>query len=167
MTAIHLKAQEVFDAALVGIRRRIQSRQQGRTPVNHMPGDSVYEGWGIDVEGAVAERALAKALGLYWAGLTGSRHADPDDADVGRLQVRTTYHRQGCLIIRADDNPDQPYILMVGDAIRGYEVAGWLWGHEAQQEQYLKNPNGAGEAWFVPQSDLHPVTALPKEHLTL
>lgn len=165
---IQLLPHEIFDAAQVGIRRRVASRKEGRPDTNRLRSSSEreYQQWGIDVEGACAERAAAKMLGRYWEGGIGSRHSNPDDGDVGRLQVRTTCYANGKLIIRPDDDDNAVFLLMVGTARNGFRPAGWLQGKDAKHDEFIQNPNGAGKAWFVPQDKLHPVATLPKDATT-
>jgi hypothetical protein len=35
------------------------------------------------------------------------------------------------------------------------KIIGWIWGYEGMVDDYKANPNGKGEAWFVPQSRLY------------
>lgn len=110
-----------------------------------------------EVAGACAEIALAKWAGRYWAAPLNEFHRTPD---VGTSEARGTALPHGCLIVRANDPPERPYVLGI---LKGLEVRlmGWMWGHEARQDQWVRDPGSLGKkAWFVPQGRLRPI-----EHL--
>lgn len=112
--------------------------------------------WDRDIEGAAAEMALAKALGRYYepTNMTFKGH------DGCGVQVRSTRHPAGHLIIRDNDSPDEDYFLVTGE--RGdYVVRGWIRGSEAMRSEYRRTPDSlsgiasrSDAAWFVPQSAL-------------
>lgn len=149
---VQLTAEELVLGSMSGIMRHVRSLKEGRTGVNQQP---AHLAWQVKIEGALAELAVAKALGGYWSGAS-SRGA----SDSGELEVRMTRYPHGCLFLHRHDKADVRYILAVG--LNGtYKVAGWLWGHEGQQEKYWRRVSEERQpAFFVPQSDLHPLTEL-------
>lgn len=139
---VTLTAQEVGQAAMVGIRRRYASIRRSDTMV-------AKSHWEVDIVGALGECAVAKALGLYWS---------PDVnvfkvPDVGSLHVRSTKLKNGSLIIRPDD-PDGTYILAVGE-INEFNVAGFIESEDAKKPKFWKTDEPP--AWFVPQAALRDI----------
>lgn len=152
---VTLTPDEVYLAALTGIRRRVDSQ---RINLNDWAGrnDISPNRWDDEIEGASGEVAVAKAFGMYWDGSVNNFHNRPD---LGPHEVRTTTLSDGSLIYRRHEPPDLKYILVVGRS-PVYTIIGWLTGHEAMaNDQWLRNPGGRRPAWFVPQHALHPVHA--------
>jgi hypothetical protein len=107
----------------------------------------------IMVEGCRGECIVAKALNVYW---TGAGVDYSNEEDVGRLQVRTTHHRNGCLLHRPnEEHHDDPWILVIGEG-NTYHLAGWLYGHEIRRQEWLREPAGRPPAYFAPQGSLRP-----------
>ena len=80
---------------------------RNRTPVN---GQCVYKAAADDVVGAMAEAAVAKALGVYWLGEWLNHKA----LDVGDYQVRHTKHPNGRLLLQPGDADEQYFVLVTG-----------------------------------------------------
>jgi len=140
---------EMEIAAMVGCRRRSESRSNSREYAHGFDGSG---GWDIDIEGAAAELAYAKYRGQYWpATVCSFKHAD-----VGaNVQIRSTPHANGSLIIRDDDNAEHFYVLLTGTAPT-FQVRGYIQGISAQNDEWRQAPNGRPAAYFVPQSALKP-----------
>lgn len=142
MKTVKLTPIEMYQAGIVGLARRIDSMQRR---LNGCP----LNGWQIDIEGALAEMAFAKAMGVY-AGLTINNYKG---ADIGEYHVRSSVKSDACLIIRPEDDPSAVYVLVTG-AEGDYTVHGWIKGSDARNENYWMAPNSRPGAWFVPQSAL-------------
>jgi hypothetical protein len=144
---VQLTMQEVATAAVNGVWRRISAMGHNR------PNDQKYDGknaWQIDVEGALAEMALAKALKLYWTGAAKIRAVDVGDSH----EARHTQLEVGSLIVYEKDKPDYLYWLVIG--VHGkYTIHGWMTGKEAQQDKYWRKEGVRSPAFFVPQGELH------------
>ena len=141
---VQLTPMEMWQGSMVGIARRIDSKKKNLG--NKAPTENQ---WQVDVEGALAELAVGKALNLY-AGLTIGNYGG---ADVGRYHVRYSPRPDACLILRPDDKADGWYVLVTG--LEGdYTVHGYIYGREAQQREWWKAPNDRPGAWFVPQAAL-------------
>ena len=153
---VTLMTYEVMQAALVGLMRQISSMKKN---FNISHGLS-KRNWDIDIEGACGEMAVAKALNVYW---DGSVDKFKSGGDIGsRLQVRTTTHPNGRLIVRDIDDESHIFLLVTGNAPE-YILRGWTMGGEAKQEKYLDSPAGRPPAYFVPISDLFEIENLKRQ----
>lgn len=136
-------------ASHVGQLRQVESIRQGLKNGGSFGGVD-------EAEAAAAEMAVAKATGQYWDGSVNNF----DLPDIGEYHVRHTKRNDGCLILRKRDitkfGEDAVYVLVTGS--RGeYVVQGKITAREAQKEDFWRNPNGRGGAWFVPQTELTPI----------
>jgi hypothetical protein len=147
MMIVKLTKSELMVAGLVGNMRSISSL--GRLVQNkHSPNDSQ---WQIDVDGAAAEMAFAKWMNVYYEP-TLNTFKDPD---VGRVQIRSTKHEHGKLIVRDRDVKNEIIVLVI-NAMPEYRMAGWIYTDDAKQDKYIYDPNSKNApAWMVPQSDLN------------
>jgi hypothetical protein len=140
---------EMVQACDVAVMRQVQNIKAGR---HHRYGCQQADGWTVNIEGACGEMALAKLLGMFWSGAIGDLSA----ADVGHLQVRTTAHATGCLVLHPTDKDAEIFVLMVGTA-PAFRAAGWCYGHEGKRERFWRDPTGKNRpAFFVPQKLLRP-----------
>ncbi len=141
-------------AAGVGLERQVAAMRDGRPDKHGFSGS----GWEVHLHGAGAEMAFAKASGKYWDGSVDVFRVP----DVGDIHVRS---RSGDgpredLIIRSEDDPDAPYVLVVG-RMPQYVVVGWLMGRDARRQEWVKDYGGRPPAWFVPRAEMlsFPITA--------
>ena len=140
---VTLSVEAMVQALMVGGRRTIAAARKAlRSP------SQARRTWDIDIEGAMAEMAVAKATGMYF---------EPEldkfgDADVGQLHVRHTVLPDGCLIIRPED-PEGRYCLVTGQLGR-YRIVGCIDSLDARQDIWMRAPQGRPAAGFVPQSAL-------------
>jgi hypothetical protein len=156
MIHVTLTPAELFQGALTGVLRRVQGLQKARRDRNGM--DSAGMGWQVDVEGALGELAVAKALGHYWSG----NYGDTTAADVRDYQVRYASKAHYRLVLHPDDDPDDIFILVTG-AAPDYELRGWLPALLGQLEEYWEDPTGDNRpAYFVPQGLLRDMGDLPR-----
>jgi hypothetical protein len=147
---------EVQNGARIGLHRQLVSIKRGSASGHGYDG---VDAWKIHIEGAIGEVALSKGLNRYWPGSVNT-YKTPDLQ--GRIQVRSTLYRQGCLIVRPDDDPGDTYVLVtleLGETPR-YWLPGWMTGTEARKLGEWKSVNDRPHAWFVPQSALHDVNDL-------
>lgn len=148
---VSLTSDEIFLAATAGVIRRLRGISGKLDKNQHGLPDNAPR-WENDIEGALAESALAKALGQYWrgAGPLDERH-HPDVAD---FDVRATKYENGHLIIHPDDANKRRFYLVTGSDGE-YRIAGWCYGEEGKRERWWRDPTGKGRpAFFVPQSEL-------------
>jgi hypothetical protein len=116
--------------------------------------------WDRDITGAIAELAVAKALGCYWGG---NSQDFGRIGDVGQLEVRGTRHPDGHLLVYMADPVEKPMVLViVGD--RGARIAGYLPPFAGREPRFLpprgKLRDGTAVQWWVPQSALLPFEQL-------
>jgi hypothetical protein len=80
--------------------------------------------------------------------------------DLRNLEIRGRSKPWHDLIIRKDDNPDSPYVLVVQESENTFRIVGWIMGKDAQRPEWLASHGGREEAWFVPQKALEPLEIL-------
>jgi hypothetical protein len=154
---IQLSPSEMMQAAIVGVMRNVGAIKQGRQPI---AGQKPEHLWSNHIEGALAEMAAAKVLGVYWSGTVNTFAAD----DLEDYEVRQTAKDDGPLIVRPHDDNTSIYILVTG--VNGmYRVVGWLSGEDAKKEHFKASPGGRPAAYFVPQSELNNIEEI-HEHRT-
>lgn len=145
---IDLTLDELTQAAISAVLRQVENLGIGR---RDRFGPEDLDGWGVHIEGAAGECAVAKALGAYWAGKGTFR-----GGDVGDLQVRTSERDDARLIIRPDDPPAAIFVLVTGKAPR-FDVRGWIRAHDAKRREWWSDPNGKGFAYWVPARALRDI----------
>jgi hypothetical protein len=147
---------EQFEWAMavgVGIRRQMASISR---PDNHgFHGD----GWGVHIEGACGEMAVAKAVNVYWDGSVNSFRRP----DLPGIQVKTRSEDFYDLIVRPCDDDDAAFVLVSGKS-PSFTIHGWIRGAEAKQEAFLQTHGGRPPAYFVPKDRLRPIGELHGLH---
>jgi hypothetical protein len=144
---IEMKWQEALHAAYIGVYRSMFERFKKD---NYHPGGEAYEPWNNDIDGALAEAAVAKYLGKYWLGAQGRKMPD-----LAECEVRATRWKTNRLILRKRDDPARVFVLAVMEEFPAVELAGWILGMEGMKEEYWGNPNNKGEsAYWVPRDKL-------------
>lgn len=138
---------EVSQAAFVGVMRQI-NRLRGTHGDGSGPRSD--RDWGIQVETAVAELAVAKALNLFWSGPLGITIHDVG----GCVHVRPDSDDTGYLVVRKGDPDDHVFVLVTG-ACPSYTVVGWAFGTEGKQEEYWNPMAPEGAVFCVPADKLH------------
>lgn len=151
---VELTRGELFEAALVGVMRHCCALRDRRA---NRRGADKWDGWGLHIEGACGERAVAKALNRYWAGAGVFR-----GGDVGALQVRTRASHDYDLPIGAGDDDAAIFVLVTGRAPR-FRVRGWIRGSDGKRDAWWMDPTGDGSAYFVPAAALHALATLPRD----
>ncbi len=139
-------------AAQAGTRRRIEALRLGRKPVY---GDTkIHAEWGVDIEGAAAEMAVAKAYNLFWTPVVQRPEELPGDVGRGMhaLQVRSTPREHGRLILHERDKDDAIFVLVTG-RIPAFTIRGWIQGKDGKCDRFL-HPGDGRPAFFVPQEHL-------------
>jgi len=118
---IKLELSEIRSAAMVGVERHLQCIDR-ETKVGFP--------WQAHIEGACAESAFAKMTGVYWDHSVGTFGSRPD---VGIYQVRHTSLPDGGLKCYEKDKDTDPFVLMVGNSMMGFEFVGWAYGYEVKE----------------------------------
>jgi hypothetical protein len=152
MVTITLTHDEIHLAAIAGVMRRIDSMKAGLT--NRKQSDS--SDWDIDIDGACAELAVAKALNIFWFGHMRSFKGP----DVGRLHVRSTRHAHGHLIIKDNDEEEGVYMLVINECPE-FRLVGGISAKRAKREfNPVPNKVGPGHSFWVPQDKLSDADAI-------
>lgn len=155
MHTVTLKKYEIEMAAWVGIRRNQSSIEKNLRHTAGFNGDSER----INIDGALGEIAVAKALGIYWDGSVDTWKAD----DLRGMQVRATTHESGRLIIRQNDDDSSRFVLVVGRCPT-FRVVGWIVAADAKRREYWGSLDPTREpSWNIPQSKLRPMAELITE----
>lgn len=147
---VTLTREEMLEAAIVGCRRRIASIYDNLDDDKGEYNPNCP--WMTDIEGAAAEFALAKYMGVPWNGGVNTFKAP----DVAHFQVRSSTLPYGSLILRhRDKKMDEVYVLVTGKCERPwakYRPVGWMFCSEAKAPQFWRQDK---KAWFVGQTYLH------------
>lgn len=156
MIEVTLDWFEVEMAAGVGVRRRVEAAwRQGRRDLYAVPGEAEpSSNWQTHLEGAIGELAFAKAMGRYW---NGSVNTFRQNGDVGDVQIRARSLHHYDLIVRTHDRDGDYFVLLTG-ITPSFRVQGYILGANAKRPEWLKDHGGHGNAYFVPQSALTPLT---------
>jgi len=143
---IELTPSEVALAAQIGSRRFIESKFSDR---KEKIGAS--DGWNNNIEGCLAEVALAKHLNAWF---------DPNlmkfgEADVLDWHVRSTHHENGHLYM-AEYEKTGKYILMIGK-FNKWRIAGWCNAEEVRKPEYFRTMREDRKVpcYWIPQNELN------------
>ena len=131
-----------------GVDRRCSAIEAGRKGAHGFNRDDF---WQIDIEGLLAEAAVAKAVGVYYAPITGALDTTLGDILPG-VQIRSTKYDSGSLLVHDSDHDDHRFILVTG-ASGKYRIAGWCYGREGKDKKFWKTYKGRSCYW-VPQNAL-------------
>lgn len=125
-----------------------------------------------DVTGCLVELAAKKYLNMpLELSVNEFREADiPPD-----IEVRGSRRGDARLLVRKKDEArgklDRKFILGIVTNLRNdltpVYLMGWAYGTDAVQKKYWANPNGKEWAWFMPVSDLTPISYLPTHKIEL
>jgi hypothetical protein len=143
-------------------RKRNHSQRDG----NRADGKVMKDSLGIDIQGAEAELAVAKALKLPWDGsfleLDSWYDWRETGHDVSGLEVRSTHHRRGSLILHSKDKDDSPFILVITADRPFYNLVGWNFGREGKLDKYWRDVGYGRPCYYLPQNSLLPMDSLSK-----
>jgi|2_EtaG_2_1085320.scaffolds.fasta_scaffold05805_1 hypothetical protein len=140
-----LTPSEMAMGANAGAQRRIYNIVKKHPPM--FP--SARGQWHEDIEGALAEMALAKHMGVYWQGKGSVR-----GPDVGDFEVRWTPWETGKLVLHEKtDKPGKRYHLVTGEYGQ-YTLRGWYTMEEGCRPEYWDDTQKYPQH-FIPQGVLH------------
>jgi hypothetical protein len=143
---IRLTFPELTLAGVIGVFRNVSGLQK-RSHRHGYTGD----GWGVNINGAAAEMAVARYFDRFWSPLAlGDLSAQP--GDVGPYQVRSTTRTMGSLILHEDDPDDARFYLVITEPPL-CRIVGWISGRDGKQARWWRE-DVREPAYFVPQSAL-------------
>lgn len=155
---VRLEWYEVNGAVTVGTKRHLEALM--RSSQNAYGCEDDGSGWEKHIEGACAERAAAKALGIYWDGSVNTyAKADLVGPDGVGIQVRWRSKETYDLIIRPKDSDSERFLLVTG-TVPSYSVWGWVMGKEAKKPEWSKDYGGRPSAYFVPKVHLRGIDSV-------
>jgi hypothetical protein len=133
------------------LARRTSAQRKRRKNAYGFDGD----GEAIDILGMAGEYVACRILDRPFDPVVG--RLDREEGDIGtKVQVRTTSHRKGHLLIHPEDPDDHAYILIVGEMPTMY-AAGWLRARDAKKKEWWREPQKGRPCFMVPQSALRDV----------
>lgn len=147
---VKLSGYEMMLTVLAGGMRQVEAIRRAREDNHGFVGD----GWGIHIEGAGAELAVAKAAGLFWEAVV--KNPLGLAGDVGPIQVRSTQRANGRLILHKSDPAESLFILVTG-RIPEFTIVGAIPGEQGMKDSYWTDPKEGRPAYFVPQEALKPL----------
>lgn len=116
-----------------------------------------------DIQGALAEQAVAKGFKLPWDGAwdhvrwQNERHAGKD---VGEYGVRSTEHGHGHLLLHPRDPDDVKFILVLEHRRPLYIIKGWCYAKEGKKPENWRDVGYERPCFFTPHNVLRPLTDL-------
>ena len=153
-----LTEREMEYAASVARKRHSCHRNADRKDMK-----VVQDGKAIDALGAQAEFALALALRAEW---DGAYHELSDwwdwrdsGHDIGQLEVRSTKHTSGRLILHDKDPDDSPFVLVVAEP-PSFCFVGWCYARDGKLKDNWIDVGYGRPCYYVPREDLRPIWEL-------
>ena len=149
MIEIKLNREELSQGAHLGVDRLVEIWRPGC--VAH---------WDRNIEGALAELAVARALGLDFIPTINTFH---EIADIGEeIEVRWTKGRRGSLLIGDNDEETRIFVLVTGRS-PSYLLPGWAYGTDIKsQGNFVTEYKEKHQLWGMPQERLRPTEDLIK-----
>jgi hypothetical protein len=158
---VRLTEEEQKEASRKAWQRHYSHRDKGRLDTKTRAGD---DGRLLDLRGALAEQAVAVALGVPWDGkfkpiAEWQQFWRREGHDVSGIEVKSTKRRDNCLILHKHSSPKLPAVLAIIESKSLVTLVGWRFTHEGQKEEYWRTDIPVA-CYMVPQSDLQPMAAL-------
>lgn len=149
---VELSWPELWLAINAGILRRLNGvRYRREEPYGARPAAA----WNDDINGSIAELALAKHLGIFWSGTVGRL----DLPDVGSLQVRSKTDPVHRLVVLESDEDAKVFVsVLVGIPV--CQLCGWMLAKDAKRSEWLLADPLKPNRFFVPNEALASMQAL-------
>lgn len=146
---ITLSASEMLLAAQAGVMRTVENMVRGAKGAH----GSAVDDWSMSIEGALAEWAASKALGIHWPGKGKMR-----GADAGNLQIRSTKNERGSLLLHDSDRDEDTFVLMIGSGSH-WRPAGWIRAGDGKIKKWWRT-DMRSPCYLVPQDQLRDMVDL-------
>ncbi|MFW9879540.1 MAG: hypothetical protein ACFFG0_41215 [Candidatus Thorarchaeota archaeon] len=158
---VKLTKNDLKYAEEIACKRNKSQRDGDRTD-----GKVLEDSLAIDIQGAEAELAVAKAFKLLWDGsfleLDKWFNWRDQGHDVSGLEVRSTHHPKGCLILHPKDKDNSPFILVLTHQRPVFILAGWNIGREGKKSEYWRDVGYGRPCYYLPQNKLRKMNDLEK-----
>jgi hypothetical protein len=99
-----------------------------------------------DITGILGEMVVGRAIDPNYMPSVNTFHGTSDV--VNGIEVRSTQHQNGSLIIRDNDDPSRKYVLVVVQPMIGFDIKGWVYGYEAKTDEWFKSDDGRPAWWY-------------------
>ena len=117
------------------------------------------KGWEIDVAGAIGEMAVAKYLDLkHFVFAFNDKYGKYDLPP--NIDVKTSLGHNRRLPIFKNEDPSKLFVF-VTFAYEIIRIQGWIVGKDGMKNQFIDNPVGRGESFYVPKFALNNISLLP------
>lgn len=157
---VRLTAEQEEFAVSVGKRRHACHRDAARPDPVVRPNTGPL----IDEQGACAELAVAFGLGVAWDGqylpLEKWERWRLCGTDVSGVEVRSTTHATGSLILHPKDKDEAPFVLVTCPERPLYRLVGWCWGREGKRPSLWRDVGYGRPCYYVKQRLLRPLAEL-------
>lgn len=130
-----------------GVSRRRRERGKWRLPCNGAP---VEDGLALplDIAGTRGECVgYVRFKPVKWHVWADDVRGLPDLDDF--IDVKAIVQPHHRLVVLKKANPEWAFLLVDGSAHPVWRLVGWLWGWEAQREEFLLSYRGGHQAYFV------------------
>jgi len=155
---VTLTAEQVDLAYDVAKRRNGIHRANNRADGN-VNGQSLA----VDIDGAMAELAVCVAYNKPWENAFVSLERWDNERrmlhDVAHLEVKSTRHPNGCLLVQKQFSDEPPYVLVITARAPEFRLAGWLYGWEVKQAKFWRT-DVPRPCYMAPQNALRPMDTL-------
>ena len=144
-----------------------QKRNQSQRQAGRKDGKVVEDSIGIDRQGARAELAISKAFDIPWDGkffdIERWFNWRNEGHDVSGLEVRSTHHPRGALILHPKDKDYSPFLLVLTHKRPTYVIAGWCYGYEGKQQKWWRDVGYGRPCFYAPQQYLRDIEELKEK----
>lgn len=157
-----ITAEEEKRGTEAGIERHAMHRDRGREFACGF--NRKKDNQQAHIDACKSELVVARLFDMVdeWVAFTERYWELPGDIGNG-LQVRSTRHSHGRLLVHKPeerDKPDHAYILARVHDLPRVHVVGWLWGYEAQKEEYWIDLEPGRFCYVVPNTALSNINRL-------
>jgi hypothetical protein len=158
-----LSEEDIILAVKVGVSRQTMQADAKRKNRYGLPEDN-KKALEVHVLGAKAELAVAKALGRPWEGkfFDNDTWIEVKDKvhDVEGVEVRSTNHRNGGLLLHPADKDSSRFVLVVATDDPVFLLAGWCYASDGKTVSNWVELQRGRPCYRVGQTDLRPIEEL-------
>jgi hypothetical protein len=153
---ITFDATEWDRAEVIATKKLEASEARGFRP-KHGAYQNRQHRYQTNLYGVMGELAVEKHFGLSLR----DDHENPDGpADIGGVQVRSSFKSSGALFIYKYDEDDRIHVHCTSNVYRRFVmITGWIWGRDGKQACFW-NTQLNDPCYAVPQSSLRPMDLL-------
>jgi hypothetical protein len=146
---VRLTHHETLAACFVGLMRQIKSLARGSKDTYGFDADA-SDGWKVQMNGACAEQAFAKATDRHWD-CSVDVFGRPDFAP--NIDIKTRPSHDSLLIVRPDAHDEWKFVHVTGTPFRRHKIHGWIYGRDAKRPEWEGRPDPKRPPCFQVPSD--------------